>query len=84
LNWACGNPLTFVVYGGGSKCEKFCKENGAVYITPIIAIKNKIKRLEKMNEIAFNPHFCKFEDTLSPIYKDQIKNYINQLSNGKT
>ena len=51
---ANGNPLTFVCYGGGEVCKQFCREHGLVYVTPIIAIKNKAKSFEKMVEsIAF-------------------------------
>lgn len=51
---ASGNPLTFVVYGGGAIIRNFCKEHGLVYITPVIAIKNKLKSFEKMKDtIAF-------------------------------
>lgn len=49
-----GNPLTFVVYGGGNVVRQFCKEHGLVYVTPVIAIKNKLKSFEKIKEsIAF-------------------------------
>ena len=51
---ADGNPLTFVCYGGGELCKKFCREHGLIYVTPVIAIKNKLKSFEKMKEsIAF-------------------------------
>lgn len=51
---ANGNPLTFVVYGGGAIVRNFCKEHGLVYVTPVITIKNKIKSFEKMKDtIAF-------------------------------
>ena len=45
---ARGNRLTFVVYGGGHLVKDWCKENDAVYVTPIITIKNKHKALERM------------------------------------
>ena len=48
---ADGNDMTFVVYGGGEEVKKFCRDNGLVYVTPVIAIKNKLKSFEKMKEV---------------------------------
>lgn len=51
-----GRKPLFVVYGGGSKCRDFCKEVGAVYITPNIVLKNKEKAFDQLlkdNVIAF-------------------------------
>ena len=51
-----GRKPLFVVYGGGNKCRDFCKEVGAVYITPNLDIKNreaKYEQLLKDNVIAF-------------------------------
>lgn len=45
---ASGNKFTFVVYGGGDDVKKWCQNKECVYVTPIIAIKNKVKALEKM------------------------------------
>ena len=51
---ADGNPLTFVVYGGGEVVKTWCRKHEAVYVTPIIAIKNKIKSIERMRRnVAF-------------------------------
>lgn len=36
-----GRKPLFVVYGGGTKCRDFCKEVGAVYITPNLDSKKK-------------------------------------------
>lgn len=36
-----GRKPLFVVYGGGSKCRDFCKEVGAIYITPNLDSKKK-------------------------------------------
>lgn len=48
------NPLLFVIYGGGSACKKFAKEHGCVYVTPVVAIKNRQKALNKIeHSIAF-------------------------------
>lgn len=54
IEWADGNPLLFVCYGGGKECRQFCEENGLIYVTPVIACKNKAKAFEKMKQsIAF-------------------------------
>ena len=45
---AKGNELTFAVYGGGEVIRNFCKSKGLVYVTPVIIIKNRIKRYERM------------------------------------
>lgn len=47
---ANGNRFRFIVYGGGNVIEQWCKENNAVYITPIIIIKNKLRAFEKMKD----------------------------------
>lgn len=43
-----GRKPLFVVYGGGAVCRDFCKEVGAVYITPNIVLKNKEKAFEQL------------------------------------
>lgn len=51
---ADGNELTFVCYGGGKPCKDFCRDNGLVYVTPAVEIRNKNVRYEKMKEaVAF-------------------------------
>lgn len=47
---ANGKRFRFIVYGGGNVIEQWCKENNAVYVTPIIIIKNKLKAFEKMKD----------------------------------
>lgn len=51
-----GRKPLFVVYGGGQKCKDFCKEVGAIYITPNLDIKNReweYDQLMKDGVIAF-------------------------------
>lgn len=51
-----GRKPLFVVYGGGNNCRDFCKEVGAIYITPNLTIKNKENKFEELlrdNVIAF-------------------------------
>ena len=53
-SWSDGNPLTFVVYGGGNYVKRFCQQHGLVYVTPVVTMKNKAKSIEKIKEsIAF-------------------------------
>ena len=40
----------FIVYGGGDIIKVWCMEHNAVYITPIVVIKNKLRALEKMRD----------------------------------
>ena len=51
---ADGNDLLFVCYGGGQPCKEFCRKNGLIYVTPVVEVKNKNLKYEKMKEaIAF-------------------------------
>lgn len=80
-----GNKLLFVVYGGGSPVRDFCRQNGLVYVTPVVAIKNKAKSYAKMKDsIAFfgtticgsdlNPNL-KNLPSLENMMKGQIEDY---------
>lgn len=84
---ADGNPLLFVVYGGGQPVKEFCKQNGLIYVTPIIAVKNKAKALEKIKEtVAFfgeevsvkelNPQFKL--PTMDEMMKNRIEDYSHK------
>lgn len=48
--YADGNKLLFVVYGGGQIIQQFCRENGLIYVTPIVSIKKKVKALEAIKD----------------------------------
>ena len=51
---ADGNDLLFVCYGGGKPCKDFCRDNGLIYVTPVVEVRNKNVRHEKMKEaVAF-------------------------------
>ena len=82
---ANGNKLLFVVYGGGNPVREFCRINGLVYVTPIVAIKNKAKSYARMKEsIAFcgqdismielNPKLKELP-SLDNMLKGQIEDY---------
>lgn len=59
--WADGNRLLFVVYGGGMKVKRICQQEGLIYVSPIVTIKNKAKAMEKIKE-----SICFFGQQLSP------------------
>lgn len=66
-----GNNLTFVVYGGGSKAQEWCKRNGCIYVTPIVTVKKKLKAIQSMAE---NTHKSLFAADVD------IKNEVSQLT----
>ncbi len=84
-SWAEGNPLVFVVYGGGNEVKRYCQQNGLIYATPVITMKNKAKSIEKIKEtIAFfgqkiDPTELMPQLKLLPTYEQirekQIENY---------
>ncbi len=79
-----GNKPLFLCYGGGRMCQGFCKEVGAVYITPIVGIKHKEKawaQLMQDNCIAFtDADYSKaaIEASQKQLRLDQIIDYNNQ------
>ena len=82
-----GNNLTFVVYGGGEVIKQWCKENGAVYVTPIIIIKNKYKSIQRMaqNTALFKENWDmgKTIPTLKDLLDKQIIDNRKQIEHGK-
>lgn len=84
---ADGNLKFFVVYGGGAEVKQWCMEHPkAYYVTPIIAIKNKIKAIEQMkkNAASFNEQSLieslpiKKLPTAEELYAKQVE-YSNKL-----
>ena len=68
------NELLFVVYGGGRLCQEFCKEKGAIYVTPVVNIKKKLKSFEKIEDtIAFFGNEIKLDVKVPQI--KQIEDY---------
>ncbi len=83
---ANGNPLLFVVYGGGADVRDFCKQNGLIYVTPIIAIKNKRKSYEKMLKEGISIFGEGKIPSLEKMLANQIENfkiYPPQLEKGE-
>lgn len=79
---ADGNLNFFIVYGGGEKVRKWCFAHPkAYYVTPIIAIKNKLKAIEAMksNSATFDTQSLleslpiKELPTAQELYANQIK-----------
>ena len=69
-------PVHFVVYGGGERIKQLCRVMNLVYVTPVIAIKNKIKAFSKISDtIAFG------KSTTELIALESDKLFINQVEN---
>lgn len=73
-----GNPIMFVVYGGGKICRDFCHENGLIYVNPIITIKNKYKSYQRM----LKEGIALFDDgkkipSLQSMLDRQVENFAN-------
>jgi len=79
--WAEGNPLMFVIFGGGEACKEFARQHGCIYVTPMIIMKNYNKRFEKklQDEIALN--FPNFEDTKALVSKATNRTFQRQIYN---
>lgn len=78
--WAGQEPL-FVVYNGGEKVKQWCREHGAVYVTPIITIKNKLKSLEaqaKNMALPFGESTQKMlAEAKAALYGNQVEQFPN-------
>lgn len=72
-------PVKFVVYGGGEKIKSLCRMLGLVYITPVIAIKNKIKAFKKIEKtIAFGDNVKELIALESDkMFGNQVEDYSN-------
>lgn len=69
--WAEGNPLTFVVYGGGAKCKDFAQKHGCCYLTPWVKVKTRRKAIERIREdVALFPT----DDLITPTIR-QLEDY---------
>lgn len=70
------NELLFVVYGGGAAVREFCKRVGAVYITPIVAIKNKLRAMKQIEgTIAFHGEELSVKQVESKLYQNQVERF---------
>lgn len=70
------NRLLFVVYGGGQDVKDFCKDVGAIYVTPIIAIKNKLKAMKAIEStIAFHGEQMSIKQIESHMYANQVEHF---------
>lgn len=85
---ADGNLRFFVVYGGGMEVKNWCLHHPkAYYVTPIIAIKNKIKAIEamKLNSASFDMHSLvdslpiKELPTAKELYQRQIEYNLKMI-----
>ena len=73
------NKLIFVVYGGGDVCKSFCREHGLIYITPVIAIKNKIKAMKEIKDSIFAIENIYKEPEIVSLFDKQVVDYRLEL-----
>ena len=84
--FANGNNLLFVVYGGGETIKAWCREHNAVYVAPLITLKNKYKAMKKIQEsIAFGKEDFSLSLTVNTdaqafFAENQISDFTNQLT----
>ena len=77
-------PL-FVCYGGGNGCRDFCNRVGAVYVTPIVIVKNKalaLKQLLADGVIAFAEEDYSvqaIEEKQRQFWLDQVVDYATDV-----
>lgn len=80
------SPL-FVVYGGGELVKCWCREHGVIYVTPLIAIKNKVKAIERIKQegIAFaeSGMFKELEYKNFPTLDDMLKVQVLDFTDSK-
>ena len=80
-----GRKPLFVCYGGGAKCKDFCKEVGAIYITPNIVLKKKEAAYQKLiedNVIAFTDEdysLKALEEGKAQVRLNQAEDFRNNL-----
>lgn len=91
-----GNLKHFVVYGGGMSVRDWClSHNNTFYVTPIIAIKNKLKAIEQMkrNSVVYDSKVIEDDihkltiPTARKLYDEQIvtsKSELTCISNNTT
>lgn len=78
---ANGNPLLFVVYGGGERCCKFAQEKGCVYVTPVCDLKRDLRKAKKLigKNVATLPIFKDGSDLLpammAKVFNKQLLDY---------
>lgn len=76
-----GKSPLFVVYGGGEIVKQWCRENKVIYVTPVIAIKNKMKALQRMKKegIAFmSQDYLSGNLLLEDLMKKQVIDYAQE------
>lgn len=74
---ASGSSVLFVVYGGGETVKAWCRDHAAVYVTPVIIMRN---RREAMLRMARNADTGLFADTergqTVPLLDDMLKKQV--------
>lgn len=81
---ADGKRPLFVVYGGGQKVKQFCRENGIIYVTPVVSMKSRVKHFEKMQDVvAFFGQPLEIKSSLperDEIFNSQIEDFSLKIS----
>jgi len=82
-------PLLFVCYGGGKPCKDFCRDNGLIYVTPVVEVRNKDVKHQKMKEaIAFMGQEISMTELMPqladlPTKDDMLSRRIEDFRNNK-
>ncbi|MBR1803712.1 MAG: DUF4417 domain-containing protein [Muribaculaceae bacterium] len=86
--WAQGNKVVFVIYGGGIECRHFAQRNGCIYINPCVTTKKKIEASKQIHEgVAFLGNEFELNKLLpTNHFEMQLEDYTitNNLLNGET
>lgn len=48
--WAEGNKILFVIYGGGRECRNFAQRNNCIYVNPCVTTKQRIEASKQIHE----------------------------------
>lgn len=82
--WSQGNPLMFVIYGGGIECKRFARQHKCIYFTPVVDLKKANKKsLDAIkSNIAFLSEEFDLSNTLPTEANNIFSNQLNDYRNG--
>lgn len=83
------DEMVFVIYNGGDKCKQFAKEHRCIYVSPLIDIKLKQRRLEARKKIEqsvalLSPEFDitkTLEQAIETAGNSQVISYLKAIEN---
>lgn len=81
------DEILFVIYNGGDKCRQFAKEHRCIYVSPIVDIKKRKRKLEAKNKIEQSVAFLSpewdnthlIEQAISKAEIEQVTNYQKRI-----